>query len=212
MDAFERTGRAWRRGALSAADVDAWRAAIGGLERPGARLACGADDPLLRAPTEIAQDFLPGAIPVRVVAFHKSESLNWGLGWHQDRVIAVRARVDCDGFFNWTRKDGVWHVEPPIALLERMVFLRLHLDPATAANGCMQIAVASHGVGRVLAAAAKAMASAAPVEDCAAKVGDVLIAKALLLHRSAPSQSATHRRAVRIDFSAVPLPPGLAWA
>jgi hypothetical protein len=40
----------------------------------------------------------------------------------------------------------------------------------------------------------------------------VLFAKALILHRSAPSRTSAPRRAVRIDYCADDLPPPLAWA
>jgi hypothetical protein len=175
---------------------------------PGQRL-------LLEPPaalTAIARELLPGARPVRVVAFNKTEANNWMLPWHQDRVIALRERVETPGFTNWTNKAGIWHAEPPIELLERMLFARVHLDIAGIENGCLQLAFGTHARGKIAAADAEAIANAAPIEDCIAARGDVLFAKALILHRSLPSRTDASRRAIRIDYCAEELPPPLEWA
>jgi len=70
----------------------------------------------------------PKCLPVRAVLFDKSAEQNWSLGWHQDRIIAVRQRVDLDGFGPWSVKSGMVHVEPPFDLQARMVTVRVHLD------------------------------------------------------------------------------------
>ena len=69
---------------------------------------------------------LGGARPVRLVSFDKKEGTNWGVPWHQDRVIAVRERCDVEGYSNWSQKAGVWHCEPPISVLSKMLFVRVH--------------------------------------------------------------------------------------
>ena len=69
------------------------------------------------------------ARPVRVLAFDKTSGTNWGLPWHQDRVIAVAEKHDVSGFGSWSVKDGVPHAEPPLPVLQAMFSLRLHLDP-----------------------------------------------------------------------------------
>ena len=160
----------------------------------------------------LARQFLPGARPVRVVAFNKTKENNWTLPWHQDRVVALRERVETPGFDNWTNKAGIWHAEPPIGLLKRMIFARVHLDPAEAENGCLQLALGTHACGKIVAAEAEAIADAAQVENCVAARGDVLFAHALILHRSAPSHVSVGRRAIRIDYCADDLPAPLAWA
>lgn len=160
----------------------------------------------------LAASLIPGARPVRIVAFNKSEASNWTLPWHQDRVVALRERTETPGFTNWTNKAGIWHAEPPMELLERMLFARIHLDPADTENGCLQVALGTHARGKIAAADAEAIANAAPIEDCIAQRGDVLFAKALILHRSSPSHTNAGRRAIRVDYCAEPLPPPLEWA
>ncbi len=205
---LEREGRAWVRRALSEDSLRALDAACDTGDAPGQRL-------FLEPPTALntlAQKFLLNARLVRIVAFNKSEVNNWTLPWHQDRVIALRERVEVAGFTNWTNKAGIWQAEPPIEILERMIFARIHLDPADTENGCLQLALGTHARGKIAAADAEAIAGAAPVENCIAERGDVLFAKALILHRSAPSRTNSGRRAIRIDYCAEPLPSPLEWA
>jgi hypothetical protein len=57
---------------------------------------------------------------VRILAFDKTPETNWGVPWHQDRTVAVKRRVDVDGFGPWSVKAGMPHVVPPEALLEAM--------------------------------------------------------------------------------------------
>ncbi len=84
------------------------------------------------------------AFPVQAVLFDKSSAGNWTLGWHQDRTIAVRRRIDHPGFGPWTIKRDIQHIEPPFALIERLVTLRIHLDSVPADNGPLLIAPGSH--------------------------------------------------------------------
>jgi len=209
---FESSGRAWFRNALGVTELNALDPVCMLGAAPGARIPPTLDIVSALAPVDcLAKALLPGAKPVRVVAFNKSEQHNWTLPWHQDRVIALRERAETPHFINWTRKSNVWHAEPPVDLLERMLFLRIHLDPADGDNGCLEIAVRSHSGGRIADDRAEGIASAAITEQCIAKRGDVLAAKALILHRSGASRRAVSRRAIRVDYSADDLPAPLQW-
>lgn len=77
----------------------------------------------------------PDAIPVRGIFFDKTPGANWKVPWHQDLAIAVRERREVPGFTGWSVKEGVPHVQPPAAVLERMLTLRLHLDPCGPDDG-----------------------------------------------------------------------------
>ena len=47
----------------------------------------------------VAAHYLGGAArPVRAILFDKTGAANWGLGWHQDRTIAIAARRDLPGY------------------------------------------------------------------------------------------------------------------
>lgn len=47
------------------------------------------------------------ARPVRAILFDKTAERNWSLGWHQDRTIVVKERMDTDGYGPWTVKSGL---------------------------------------------------------------------------------------------------------
>ncbi len=210
---FREDGRAWFRNALTQTELLAMDSACAMGSAPGARLSLGDVGGCLAPVHRLAAQMLPGAIAVRLVAFNKSEASNWSLPWHQDRVIAVRERIEVAGYANWTRKSGVWHVEPPIELLQRMIFARVHLDAATAENGCMELAPGSDVFGKIPDSAAEPIANRpdADRELCVAERGDVLFVKALTLHRSRASQNSGERRALRIDYAAEQLPAPLEW-
>lgn len=214
-DEFETYGRVWLRNAVSNEDLALFDRAADASAKAGQRLdmskalreALSEDSSLVSAVRRLA----PHTHPVRIVAFNKSESANWGVPWHQDRVIGVAERADVAGYVNWTNKSGIWHCEPPESILDEMLFVRVHLDDTDQTNGAMEIAVGSHAEGVVEFARANTAASSYPIETCSAKRGDVLILKMLTLHASKPAKVKSGRRVLRIDFSPSHLPSPLAW-
>ncbi len=206
----------WFRDAISNADLSRLDDFASPEAKPGQRLsaseaiweALSAHGSLMKAVRRIA----PNARPVRLVAFNKSEDVNWGVPWHQDRIIAVADRHDIVGYGNWTEKSGTWHCEPPLHILEQMMFVRVHLDDTDHANGAMEIAVGSHKKGIVRSEIAVSEALNHPIEVCEARRGDVCLHKMLTLHTSKPAKTRLGRRALRIDFSSCELPEPLKWA
>ncbi len=215
-DEFERSGRVWLRNAVSEDDLALFDDAATACSKAGQRLdfstalhaALSKGSSLLNAVRLLA----PDAVPVRIVALNKSEGVNWGVPWHQDRVIAVAAKANIEGYTNWTNKSGTWHCEPPQSILDEMLFVRVHLDNNNQSNGAMEIAVGSHAEGVVPSPRADTVANSYPVETCAAKRGDVLILKMLTLHSSKPAQIQSGRRVLRIDFATCQLPSPLSWS
>ena len=205
-ETFEETGRIWLRNALGNSDLKPLDAACDFGPKAGARISQNG-----LAPTLSKLSNLLAAAPVRIVAFNKSEGANWAVPWHQDRIVAVEAKHDVSGFSNWSQKAGVWHAEPPLNVLENILFVRVHLDDTDADAGAMEIARGSHLEGKVAAADAAEMAARYPLEICTAKRGDVLVLKMLTLHRSGVAKIAKSRREVRIDFAASELPKPLKW-
>lgn len=215
VDRFESQGRAWARGAFSKVEMSRFDSICDLGSAPGGRLplkgrvaeVLGDESHL----TSLARSVLPGAFPVRVLAFDKSAKSNWIVPWHQDRVIAVRERHEMPGYSAWSKKAGQWHVEPPLALLESMLFARVHLDNSDSLNGCLELALGSHLRGRVPADKAEAAASDCEFEPCTARRGDVVFIKALTLHRSGASSLESRRRTLRIDYASSDLPSPLQW-
>ncbi|WP_227698549.1 phytanoyl-CoA dioxygenase family protein [Sphingomonas hengshuiensis] len=151
------------------------------------------------------------ARPVRAILFDKGEGNNWALGWHQDRTIAVRTRVDVPGFGPWSVKQGLLHVEPPFAVIEGMVTLRVHLDAVPADNAPLLIAPGSHRLGRVPEGEVAGAVARCGTATCLAAAGDAWLYATPILHASAAASGHAHRRVLQVDFSAAPLPGGLDW-
>lgn len=149
--------------------------------------------------------------PVRAILFDKSPQTNWGLGWHQDRTIAVRARHEVPGFGAWTMKRGMQHVAPPIELLERMLTIRIHLDDVPEDNSPLLIAPGSHRLGRIAEDRIDAVVKDRGVRGCLAAAGDVWLYATPILHASEASRRSGHRRVLQVDYAAETLPGGLEW-
>jgi Phytanoyl-CoA dioxygenase (PhyH) len=155
---------------------------------------------------------LDGARPVRILAFDKSPQSNWGLGWHQDRVVALKERADTLGFENWTIKSGVHHVQAPLAILQHMFSLRLHIDDCPKENGALRIIPRSHRAGKISEPDIAHYVASENELICEASTGDILAMKALTLHASSASLIPSHRRVLHVDFCIAELPYPLQWA
>ena len=151
------------------------------------------------------------ARPVRAILFDKTESANWSLAWHQDRVVAVHERKAVEGFGPWTRKHGALHVAPPFELLAGMLTLRVHLDPVPQTNAPLLIAPGSHRFGRIPEGDVPEVVSKCGVAICLAEPGDVWVYATPILHASDRASAATHRRVLQVDYAAGDLPGGLQW-
>lgn len=182
--------------------------------RPGKRLTGGQWAGLLHdgALGRIARTLIgKAARPVRVMLFDKTPETNWSVAWHQDRTIAVRARIEVEGFGPWSVKDGIVHVEPPVEILDGMVTLRLHLDDCGEDNGPLKVVSGSHLLGSIPAHRAAGLAEVLPVQVCTARAGDVWACATLILHASEPAANPGQRRVLQVDYAAVGLPGGLEW-
>ena len=181
--------------------------------RPGTRLKpvpgiAAAIEPA----TAIAASILgPEAHAVRATLFDKSPAQNWSLGWHQDRTIAVHARVEMPGYSGWTIKAGIAHVVPPFEVLERMLTLRIHLDPAGLDNAPLLIVPGSHRLGRIGEPDIPAIAARLGEAACPAAAGDLWLYATPILHASARAANPTRRRILQLLYSAENLPGGLEW-
>ena len=149
--------------------------------------------------------------PVRAILFDKTLRANWSLGWHQDRVIAVKRRVEAEGFGPWTRKHGALHVQPPFEVIKRMVTLRVHLDPTPATNAPLLIAPGSHRFGGIAETDVPAVVERCGTAVCLAEAGDVWAYATPILHASERSLDAGHRRVLQVDYATTDLPGRLEW-
>jgi ectoine hydroxylase-related dioxygenase (phytanoyl-CoA dioxygenase family) len=153
----------------------------------------------------------PEFFPVRGIFFDKIPNANWKVPWHQDVTIAVREKVEADGFGPWSVKAGVLHVQPPSFVLERMISVRLHLDTCHEVNGALRVIPASHQQGRIPEEQIEAIRAKVPERICSVEVGGAMLMRPLLLHASSPCIAPGHRRVIHIDFASSLLPNGMRW-
>jgi ectoine hydroxylase-related dioxygenase (phytanoyl-CoA dioxygenase family) len=149
---------------------------------------------------------------VRSILFNKSDEANWQVAWHQDLAIAVSEKVEVEGYSSWSVKDGVPHVQPPEEILEQMLTVRLHLDPADETNGALWVSPGSHRLGRLRAADAAGVAERNGKHLCRVGAGDALLLRPLILHASRKTISSVPRRVIHLEFAGASLPSSLAWA
>lgn len=177
------------------------------LERPLVRFL--AKSPPLR---DLAASVLgDSCFAVRAILFDKTPSANWKVVWHQDLTIATRERAEVSGYGPWTEKEGVAHVQPPVEVLERMIAIRLHLDPCGRDNGPVRVISGTQSLGRLNADAIDELRRTLAETDCLAEQGAVLAFRPLILHASAPASLPAHRRVIHIEYAACELAAPLNW-
>lgn len=155
----------------------------------------------------IVEPILGGdAFAFRATLFDKTPAANWLVAWHQDRVVPVAACTHELGFGPWSKKDGADHVQPPLAVLEHLLAVRVDLDGSVAERGGLRVLPGTHRDG-VLApdAIAQRVARIAPDAPAVPRHG-ALVMRPLLLHASSRANAPHHRRVVHLEFAPRELP------
>jgi len=150
-------------------------------------------------------------VAVQCTYFEKSRDRNWLVALHQDLSIPVAHRVDDSSLRGWSEKEGSIFVQPPTALLERIIVFRLHIDRCGAEDGPLHVVPGSHRYGRVTTAEAIRLRSELPLVPCTLERGDVLAMRPLLLHQSSKATGTSVRRVLHFLFAPAELPCGLTW-
>jgi hypothetical protein len=135
---------------------------------------------------------------VRILYFDKPPGQSWSLSLHRDRTIAVAEHHQPPApFAKPTVKAGVPHVEASEQLLQRMLTLRLHLDPMNDQNGPLVVIPGSH-------ANSSARPEAGEIMTIHCNAGDVFVMRPLLSHGSRAAQANTtlHRRVLHLELAA----------
>lgn len=201
-----------------AVNLTAWQDMIDALPsgRPGVRLSGLADlTALVDAGSQvhsIVSSYSRRPLrPVRAIYFNKGPDNNWSLGWHQDRTIAVSVKVELPGYNIWTVKQGIPHVEPPMAIIDGMMTVRVHIDPIDSDNAPLRIVPGSHRLGRISDTECGRLADECGQTECYADAGDLWLYRTAIVHASHKSKIARSRRVVQIDYSPDLLPEPLEW-
>ena len=150
-------------------------------------------------------------VPARGILFDKIPDANWKVPWHQDVTIAVRERIEVNGFGPWSIKAGVQHVQPPSGVMEKMISVRFHLDDCGVENGALRVIPGSHLQGKIPEDHFGRLLDESMDTTCIVGAGGALLMRPLLLHALSPSVVPAHRRVIHLDFAFGELPGGLQW-
>ncbi|RDS86653.1 phytanoyl-CoA dioxygenase [Dyella psychrodurans] len=215
--ALESDGFAILSSLVSHAECDKLIEAIAAnpVRGPGSRSLLGIE-PVLRTGVTIKRHssieaiLSPHSQLVQCSLFAKETTTNWSVTPHQDLSIPVRERVDSPGWTGWSRKEGVWYVQPPEYVLEQLVAVRLQLDDHSSETGPLEVVPKTHSQGRlsnpdILKSALSGKCS------CVVPRGGAVVMRPLLIHSSGRSRSVRPRRVLHFLFGP-PLPSNLAWA
>lgn len=161
----------------------------------------------------IAKNKLRGQVNlVRALFFDKTPEKNWLVTWHQDKTVTLSKQADFEGWGPWSMKDGIYHVQPPVAVLNNMVTFRLHLDPADETNGCLKVIPGTHKYGILNQTEIDEIVRRETAIHCVVEAGDTVIMRPHLLHSSSKAKRPGHRRVVHVEYSSHVLPQGASWA
>src|SRR5271169_2872304 len=160
---------------------------------------------------EIARHLSSDTVAVQCTAFSKTPETNWLVSLHQDLSIPVRERVQHPECRGWSSKQGVLFVQPPVAVLESLVAVRVHIDACSADNGALRIVPRSHQLGRLAADVQTKVRDASGERVVPVARGAALLMRPLLLHASSKAAVPDGRRVLHFLFGPRTLPLGLRW-
>jgi len=147
---------------------------------------------------------------VKSIYFDKPGASNWFVAYHQDLTISVDRKTELPGYGPWTVKQNQFAVQPPLAILENIYTIRIHLDDTNKDNGALKVVPKSHS---------KQIYRPETIDwnnetevTCNVSKGGVMIMKPLLLHSSGRTVNNAKRRVIHIEFSSMQLPEALQWA
>lgn len=164
--------------------------------------------PMIGLVTPILGD---GAFAVRGILFEKKDGANWKVPWHQDVTIAVKNRAEVENYGPWSVKQDVLHVQPPSAVLEKMVSVRLHLDDCPLSNGALRVIPGSHTQGKLSQEAIAEFAKNEKPIACEVRRGGALLMRPLTIHASSAAETPQHRRVIHFDYANIALAGELQW-
>lgn len=190
---------------VSGEKLDAVRESIFAAGEAGTR--CLLDDARVGAIAVEARETLvvagrlpSGAVAIQAIAFDKTAGANWKVTWHQDLMFPFAEPVRSEGFALPSVKDGVDYARPPLAVLEELLAVRIHLDECDADNGPLRVSPGTHRRGVIPSTEIGATVSAAGEQVCLAAKGDALLMKPLTLHASSPAREPRHRRVLHLVY------------
>ncbi len=151
------------------------------------------------------------AVAVQCTLFRKTPDCNWKVPYHQDLSIPVADRIEHPALSGWSVKEDGHYVQPPVALLDGLLAVRLHLDPCGDDKGALRVVPGSHRLGRLEPERVAAMDKRHCQTLCTADAGDLLLMRPLLLHASSKAMRPNGRRVLHFLFAPPDPGCGLQW-
>ena len=146
------------------------------------------------------------AFPIDAAYFDKQSVANWTVPVHQDRVLPVAP----DLVRKHRTTNGVAVSEPSTTALARLLAIRIHFDPADGETGALFVLPGSHSRGVLTPDQIRAIPLTS-FKPCVANVGDAIVMRPLLLHRSPPSNGEGQRRVLHVVYASEQPDDGLRW-
>ena len=143
------------------------------------------------------------------IYFDKPSESNWFVAYHQDLSISVNHKADINNYTHWTFKKGQYGVQPPVAILENIVTVRIHLDDTKKENGALKVIPKSHCKGIYRAETIDWNTETEHI--CEVEKGGIMLMKPLTLHASNRTTNGNQRRVLHLEFSSKNLAPPLKW-
>lgn len=147
---------------------------------------------------------------VQCTLFSKGVHTSWSVAPHQDLSIPLDRRTDLPGWSGWSKKEGVWFVQPPVSVLEQLVAVRLQLDDHSAETGPLEVVPGTHTSGRLSGPNIAELAARERIK-CLVPQGGAVVMRPLLIHSSGKPSFPRDRRVLHYLYGPA-LPLGLEWA
>ncbi|ADF52510.1 MAG: phytanoyl-CoA dioxygenase [Zunongwangia sp.] len=145
----------------------------------------------------------------KAIYFDKPSKSNWFVAYHQDLSISVDKKADLEQYVNWTFKKGQFGVQPPIAILQDTITIRIHLDRTDRNNGALKVIPKSHLNGVV-----RTESKDWNIDNeflCDVERGGAMLMKPLTLHASNRTTNGKQRRVIHLEFNKHNLKEPLDW-
>lgn len=172
----------------------------------GARTLLASRPRLRRVISELRLDELAGdalgrrAFAIDASYFDKNSEANWAVPAHQDLVVPMPKCASGETARHVRTRDGVTYGQPPLNLLATLVAMRIHFDDSVEDTGGLAFVIGSHTRERWTDVELRQLSpSAFCAYDC--RVGDVLLMKPLVVHRSPRARVVTRRRVLHVLFA-----------
>lgn len=140
------------------------------------------------------------AVPVQCTFFDKTPVNNWLVSWHQDLSIPVKERVDHPSCGAWSEKEGRLYTQPPAAVIDTLLVVRIHVDDCPAESGALRVVPGLHAGGRLSTTEAEKLRRLRGERTVPASRGDALMMRPMILHASSKATQPVARRVLHLVY------------